>query len=137
LTSQAAGRTFTPAEIDFLAGRQPARLATVAPDGQVQNNPVGFFLDAGSGTIVIGGHDLGRSREFRNIQQGSTVSLVVDELTSTDPWVVRGIEIRGTAEALTDHEPPMPFYSREIIRIRPRRIIARGLDGDRRSRTVA
>src|SRR5690606_39285426 len=66
----------------------------------------GFFLDAGSGTIVIGGHDLGRSREFRNIQQGSTVSLVVDELTSTDPWVVRGIEIRGTAEALTDHEPP-------------------------------
>ncbi|MFC4119932.1 hypothetical protein [Nonomuraea zeae] len=35
-------------------------------------------------------------------------SFVVDDLASVDPWVVRGIEIRGSAVALTDHEPPVP-----------------------------
>ncbi|MEV4169106.1 PPOX class F420-dependent oxidoreductase [Nonomuraea sp. NPDC049709] len=127
---------FSPAEIEYLAGRRLARLATVTPDGQVQNNPVGFFVDAEGGTIVIGGHALGKSKKFRNVQKGSTVALVVDDLASVDPWVARGIEIRGTAEALTDAEPPLPYFSREIIRISPNKIISWGLDGPRQSRTV-
>jgi pyridoxamine 5'-phosphate oxidase family protein len=55
------------------------------------------------------------------------------------PWVVRGVEIRGTAEALTDQAPPNVYMSREVIRIHPRRIIAWGLgpDGGRTSRQVA
>ncbi|GAA3688863.1 PPOX class F420-dependent oxidoreductase [Nonomuraea antimicrobica] len=128
--------TFTSAELDYLAGQPLARLATVSPGGQVQNNPVGFFVDAESGTIVVGGHALGESKKFRNIQRGSTVSLVVDDLASVDPWVARGIEIRGTAQALTDAEPPVPYFSREIIRITPSKIISWGLDGPRESRTV-
>ncbi|MEV0820048.1 PPOX class F420-dependent oxidoreductase [Nonomuraea rubra] len=125
---------FTSAELDYLSGQQLGRLATVAPDGQVQNNPVGFFVQ--DGTIVIGGHALGASKKFRNIQQGSTVSFVVDDLASVDPWVARGIEIRGTAVALTDAEPPVPFFSREVIRLAPSKIISWGLDGTRSSRTV-
>ncbi|MEV5499995.1 PPOX class F420-dependent oxidoreductase [Nonomuraea fuscirosea] len=128
--------TFTATELDYLATQQLGRLATVTPGGQTQNNPVGFFLDAGSGTIVIGGHAMGKSRKFRNVQQGSTVALVMDDLASVDPWVARGIEIRGTAVALTDAEPPVPFFSREIIRITPSKIISWGLDGPRESRTV-
>ncbi|GAA3182888.1 PPOX class F420-dependent oxidoreductase [Nonomuraea roseoviolacea] len=127
---------FTQAELDYLAGQHIGRLATVSPAGDVQNNPVNFFVDAASGTITIGGHALGVSKKFRNVQQGSTVSLVVDDLASVDPWVVRGIEIRGSAVALTDHEPPVPYFSREIITITPARIISWGLDGPRSSRKV-
>ncbi|MFB4264591.1 PPOX class F420-dependent oxidoreductase [Nonomuraea sp. GTA35] len=125
---------FTSAELDYLSGQRLGRLATVAPDGQVQNNPVGFFVQ--DGTIVIGGQALGASKKFRNIQRGSTVSFVVDDLASVDPWVARGIEIRGTAVALTDAEPPVPFFSREVIRLAPSKIISWGLDGTRSSRTV-
>ena len=128
--------TFMPAELGFLAAQHLGRLATVAPGGQVQNNPVGFFVDAAAGTITIGGHALGASRKFRNIEQGSTVSLVVDDLVSVDPWVVRGVEIRGSAVALTDHEPPLPHFSREIIRIMPSTIISWGFGNARSSREV-
>ncbi|WP_433444297.1 PPOX class F420-dependent oxidoreductase [Nonomuraea sp. CA-141351] len=128
--------SFTQAELDYLATQHIGRLATVSPDGQVQNNPTNFFVDAASGRIVIGGGALGRSKKFRNVQQGSTVAFVVDDLATVDPWSPRGIEIRGKAVALTDHEPPLPGLSREIIRITPSKIISWGLAGPRASRTV-
>jgi len=128
--------TFTPIELSYLATQRIGRLATVSPDGQVQNNPTNFFVDAGAGTIVIGGGALGSSKKFRNVQRGSTVAFVVDDLAAVDPWTPRGIEIRGTAVALTDHEPPLPHLSREIIRITPDKIVSWGLDGQRASRTV-
>jgi PPOX class probable F420-dependent enzyme, MSMEG_5819 family len=127
---------FTQEELDYLASRRLGRLATVSPDGQPQNNPVGFFVDAATGTVTIGGRDLGRTKKFRNIRQGSRVALVVDDLVSVHPWVVRGVEIRGTAEALTDADPPVPTMSREIIRITPKRIISWGLGGPKSSRDV-
>lgn len=125
---------FTQAELDYLATQPIGRLATASPDGQVQNNPTNFFVD--DGTIVIGGHALGSSKKFRNVQRGSTAAFVVDDVATVDPWVPRGIEIRGTAVALTDHEPPLPYFSREIIRITPVKIVSWGLDGPRVSRTV-
>ncbi|MEU4230836.1 PPOX class F420-dependent oxidoreductase [Nonomuraea sp. NPDC026600] len=127
---------FTPAELDYLASQHLGRLATVSPAGQVQNNPVGFFVDASAGTITIGGGALGASKKFGNVQKGSTVSFVVDDLASVDPWVARGIEIRGTAVALTDQEPPVPGLSREIITITPSKIISWGVGGPRSSRKV-
>ncbi len=127
---------FTQAELDYLATQRIGRLATVSPDGQVQNNPTNFFLDAGTGTIVIGGGALGRSKKFRNVQQGSTVAFVVDDVATVDPWAPRGVEIRGKAVALTDEEPPLPGLSREIIRITPTKIVSWGLGGPRASRTV-
>ncbi|MEU6431439.1 PPOX class F420-dependent oxidoreductase [Microbispora sp. NPDC046973] len=127
---------FTQAELDYLATQRIGRLATVSPDGQVQNNPTNFFLDAATGTIVIGGGALGRSKKFRNVQQGSTVAFVVDDLASVDPWAPRGVEIRGKAAALTDQEPPLPGLSREIIRITPTKIVSWGLGGPRAGRAV-
>ncbi|GAA4248857.1 PPOX class F420-dependent oxidoreductase [Dactylosporangium darangshiense] len=128
--------TFTQAELDYLATQRLGRLATVSPDGQVQNNPVGFFVDGATGAIVIGGGAMGGTKKFRNVQRGSTVALVVDDLASVDPWTVRGIEIRGTAEALTDQDPPMRGMSREVIRITPNKITSWGLDGPRSTRAV-
>ncbi|HUR08620.1 MAG TPA: PPOX class F420-dependent oxidoreductase [Nonomuraea sp.] len=84
--------SFTQEELDYLATQRLGRLTTISPEAQVQNSPVGFFVDAEAGAITIGGHNLGKSKKYRNIEAGSTVAFVVDELASTDPWVVRGIE---------------------------------------------
>jgi pyridoxamine 5'-phosphate oxidase family protein len=129
---------FTQAEQEYLASQRIGRLATVAPDGAPQNNPVGFWINPDTGTIDIGGRAMGATRKFRNVEAGSRVALVIDEVISMQPWRVRGIEIRGDAEALADKEPPNPYFSHEIIRIRPRRIISWGIEpeGDMYSRTV-
>ena len=128
--------TFTRAELDYLATQRLGRLATVSPDGQVQNNPVGFFVERDGAAIVIGGAAMGGTKKFRNVRRGSTAALVVDDLASVDPWIVRGIEIRGTAEALADQDPPVPFMSREIIRITPTKVTSWGLDGPRSTRNL-
>jgi pyridoxamine 5'-phosphate oxidase family protein len=118
----------TPAERDYLAGQRLGRLATVDGTGQPQNNPVGFFLDDELGVVDIGGRAMGGTKKFRNVQGHPLVSFVVDDLASVQPWRVRGVEIRGTAEAVTDWQPPYPYYSREAIRIHPTRVISWGLD---------
>jgi pyridoxamine 5'-phosphate oxidase family protein len=117
-------------EHNYLNSQPLGRLATLAPDGSPQSRPVGFFLNEALGTIDIGGHNLGRSQKFRNVQRDGRVTLVVDDLASIDPWAPRGIEIRGEAEALTDAEPPRPGFSSELIRIHPNRVLAWGLDSD-------
>jgi pyridoxamine 5'-phosphate oxidase family protein len=120
--------SFTQAELDYLGTQRLGRLATVAPDGTVQVSPTGFFYNATLGTIDIGGHGMGASKKFRNIATGGRAAFVVDDIVSVDPWQVRGVEIRGSAEALTGQEPPMPGFSGEIIRIHPRRIISWGVE---------
>jgi len=80
---------------------------------------------------------MGGTRKFRNVRANDQVALVVDDLVSRDPWTVRGLEIRGTAVALEDVDPPVPFMSREVIRITPTWIASWGVDPDapdRRSR---
>jgi pyridoxamine 5'-phosphate oxidase family protein len=124
------GIAFTEAELEYLRSQRLARLATVDPDGVPQNNPVGFVLDADTGQLVIGGLALAKTRKFRNVQRHPWVSLVVDDVVSVDPWRVRGLEVRGTAEGLTDVDPPRPGMSREVIRITPRWIGSWGLEPD-------
>lgn len=121
---------FTDTELSYLASQHLARLATVAPDGTVQNAPVGFFVDDDYGVIEIGGHNLTATKKFANVQSHPQVALVIDDLPSIDPWTVRGVEIRGTAEAIADADPPAPGWGRGRIRITPRRIFSWGLDPD-------
>ena len=118
----------TEAERAYLQSQPLARLATVDGAGAPQNNPVGAFLDEETGDIIIGGHAMGASRKFRNVQRNGQVALVVDDLVSRDPWTVRGLEIRGTAVALEDVDPPVPFMSREVIRITPLWVTSWGVD---------
>jgi pyridoxamine 5'-phosphate oxidase family protein len=119
--------TFTPAELDYLNGQRLGRLATVDADGAPQNNPVGFTVDS-AGRIVVGGLDLARTRKFRNVVESEKVAFVVDDLASVDPWVVRGVEIRGIAEAIEGVDPPAQGMSRAVIRITPRWIASWGLE---------
>ncbi|MEU4391722.1 PPOX class F420-dependent oxidoreductase [Kribbella sp. NPDC023855] len=125
---------FSSGELDYLRGQKLGRLATKVPDGTVQNNPVGYFV--ADDHIDIGGHGMGASRKFHNVQADPQVSLVIDDLSTEHGWQVRGIEIRGRAEAISDVTPPMPGFSREIIRIHPERILSWGFEGSSR-RNVA
>lgn len=119
--------TFTSGELAYLRTQRLGRLATVDPGGAPQNNPVGFVIDD-AGRVVIGGRGLGATRKFRNAARHPDVAFVVDDLASVDPWIVRGVEVRGTAEALEDVDPPRPGMSREVLRVTPRWIGSWGVD---------
>ncbi len=119
---------FTRAELDYLAGQPLGRLATIGSDGVLQNSPTGFSVDPETGTIDIHGRAMGTTRKFRNVRENGRVAFVVDDIASRTPWKVRGVEIRGVAEAVEDEDPPAPYLSREVIRIRPTRIISWGVD---------
>jgi pyridoxamine 5'-phosphate oxidase family protein len=127
---------FTPEELGYLRSQMLGRLATVDPGGAPQANPVGFLLDEQAGQIVIGGMAMAKTRKFRNVGRNPKVAFVVDDIVSTDPWRVRGIEIRGEAEALTDADPPRPGMSPELIRITPTWIGSWGIDPERPGMSV-
>ncbi|MFF2088221.1 PPOX class F420-dependent oxidoreductase [Nocardia sp. NPDC058176] len=117
----------TAEQIAYLSTQKLGRLATVRPDGTPQNNPVGFRYNADLGTIDIAGWKLAASKKFRNLATNPHVSFVVDDIASVQPWRVRCVEIRGTAEALTEVESYISENPDALIRIHPTRIIAFGL----------
>jgi pyridoxamine 5'-phosphate oxidase family protein len=123
---------FTDAELAYLRTQRLGRLATIAPNGTLHNNPVGFRVDADAGVIDIGGRMMGASQKFRNVAANGKVAFVVDDVPSTDPWTTRCFEVRGHAEALTGRRPRDGYLRGEIIRIHPTRIISWGLGPDRR-----
>ncbi len=121
---------FTEAERRYLAGGlQLGRIATVGPDGTPHVVPVGWIYNAARDTIDIGGHELARTKKFRDVERTGRASIVIDDLESTDPWRPRGIEIRGRGEAIGLPTP--------LIRIHPERIVSWGIEPARSARTVA
>ncbi|MGJ6122080.1 PPOX class F420-dependent oxidoreductase [Mycolicibacterium sp. Y3] len=122
--------TFTPHEIAFLDNAELGRLATIGPDGTPQNSPVGFTYNAELGTIDIAGYRMSSSRKFRNLARNDKVAFVVDDIASREPWRVRCLEIRGTAEQATVPTRTGPAgdpLDSAIIRVTPRRIISFGI----------
>ena len=89
--------TFKSYELDFMRQADLGRLATIQPDGTPQNSPVGFTYNEELGTIDIAGFRMSKSQKFRNVAHNAKVAFVVDDITSRDPWRVRCLEIRGTA----------------------------------------
>jgi hypothetical protein len=65
--------------------------------------------------------------KFRNVQAGSRVAFVVDVVDTSEGWRPIYLEIRGTAEAITETAPPAGGFSREIIRIHPEWVRSFGL----------
>jgi pyridoxamine 5'-phosphate oxidase family protein len=126
------GMSFKPHEIEFMKTADLARLATIQPDGTLQNSPVGFSYNEALGTVDIHGYRMSKSRKFRNLAANNTVALVVDDIASRNPWRVRCLEIRGTAEQAESGdrrtEPSGDEIDTAIIRITPRRIISFGID---------
>jgi pyridoxamine 5'-phosphate oxidase family protein len=117
---------FTDAELAYL---QPgtrdnprlARLATVGPDGRPHVTPVGMWhVTADGDAIEVTGHNMGKSKKFRDATRTGHVAIVVDDIDPNAPgFGARGVEIRGRAEPTTQPSP--------VIRIRPDRIVTWGL----------
>jgi len=128
--------TLTDDEVAYVRSQTLGRLATVDANGAPQNSPVGVFIDDETGDILIGGFGMGQTRKFRNVLTNANVALVVDDVASRDPWKPRGLEIRGTARATFDVDPPTPFMSREVIRITPTWIVTWGVDPTAEGRQV-
>ena len=116
----------TDAELAYLEAMPVGRLATVQPDGTLQVNPVGFAWNPATGTIDIGGFAMSRSRKFRNVAANGRAAFVVDDITSTDPWRVRCLDLRGSAEAVEHPSDTDGAVEGDpaIIRFRPSRIVA-------------
>ena len=120
---------FTEAELAYLRSeRRLARIATVGADGMPHVTPVGWTLAEADTVIDVGGHDPARTKKFRDVARSGRAAIVIDDLASVNPWLVRGVEVRGRAEALTDPEPR--------IRIHPERVVSWGLDGSSGGRDV-
>ena len=115
-----AGVKFSEKESDYLAEQRLGRIATASPGLEPHVVPVGFEFDGSY--IYFGGWNLGRTLKFRNIMRNNKVAFVVDDLVSTRPWRVRGIEIRGVAEKVECEE------GRLCVRITPTRKVSWGLE---------
>ncbi|MEV7725013.1 PPOX class F420-dependent oxidoreductase [Streptomyces sp. NPDC087917] len=118
---------FDEAELSYLRSQRLGRPATVDPSGQPQANPVVFFPQD-DGTILVGGLAMGASKKWRNLGHNPRLALVVDDVVSTVPWRVRGIEIRGHATLETGPHSLGPHFSPEVIRIHPERVHTWGLE---------
>ena len=114
--------SFKAHEVAYLNSADLGRLATIQPNGTLQNSPVSFNYNEQLGTLDIYGYNLAKSQKFRNIATNNTVAFVVDDVFSHDPWRVRCLEIRGTAQQ-AENDKGQP-----LIRITPKRIISFGID---------
>lgn len=111
---------FTDAELAYLlAENRLARLATVGKDGTPHVVPVGWSYNSGQGTIDIGGFNLEETKKYRDVRRSGRAAVVIDDIASVDPWRVRGVEVRGRAEALAEPRP--------LIRVHPERIVSWGI----------
>ena len=88
---------FTEKEITYINSQHLARLASVSKTSQPDVAPVGFRFDGQK--FFVSGYDITKTFKYKNVKAGSTlVALVIDDLASVTPWVVRGIKIHGNAE---------------------------------------
>ncbi len=123
---------FTISERIYMEGQRLGRLATADSTGQPHVVPVAFRYNPDQDTLDIGGHGFAKRKKFRDVRRNPRVAFVVDDLASTAPWRPRGIEIRGEAEILvTGGSEIGPGFDAEMFRIRPKRIISWGIEGDR------
>jgi pyridoxamine 5'-phosphate oxidase family protein len=129
---------FSDAELAYMRSQRLARLATIGPVGAPQVRPVGFLVDAGTGTIDIPGLRNPSTQKWRNVARDGRVALVVDDVVP-DPWQPRALEVRGVAELLPDELPSAAFPGVQpgVIRIHPRRVLVFGVEeGAAPARTV-
>jgi pyridoxamine 5'-phosphate oxidase family protein len=120
---------FTQQQREYLSGALLGRLATIGKDGQPHVVPTGFIFNETDGTIAVGGHALERTKKFRDARDRPQVALVVDDIASTSPWRVRGMEIRGRAEVHRDGgEALHDGFGGAWIRIVPTHIATWSLD---------
>jgi PPOX class F420-dependent enzyme/OxyR family protein len=122
---------FSAAEKDYLASQRLARIATAGPDHQPHVVPVAFRYNPETDTIDVGGHGFATRKKYRDVQSNPRVAIVFDDRASTNPWRPRMLEVRGEAEILpTGGDAIGRGFDPPMFRIRPKRIISIGIQGD-------
>jgi pyridoxamine 5'-phosphate oxidase family protein len=112
---------FTPAELDYLrAEPRLARIATVGRDGTPHVVPTGWSYNSDHDTIDVGGHDLVRTKKYKDVARTGRAAVVIDDVLP--PWQPRGVEIRGRAETIDGPKP--------LIRIQPERVVSWGIESE-------
>jgi pyridoxamine 5'-phosphate oxidase family protein len=118
---------FTDLEIEYMAGQRLGRIATVGADGQPHVVPTTFRYNAEQDAIDVGGLRMSQTKKTRDVQRTGRASIVIDDVLP--PWSPRMIEVRGTAEVIaTGGKAFGDNFEDTIVRIRPARIIAFGID---------
>jgi len=113
---------FAESEMRYLNSQRLARLATVSEALQPDVAPVGYRFDGRH--FFITGLRLEKTLKYKNIVAGcDKVSLVVDDLETTDPWKPRGIKVHGLAEIIEED-------GHQVIRITPTTHWHWGISGD-------
>jgi pyridoxamine 5'-phosphate oxidase family protein len=115
------GVVFTDEEVEYLRSQAVMRLGTVGRHGQVDVSPVGFNFDGKA--FYVGSSMMDKTHKGKNIEAGNQlVSLVVDDLLSTDPYEPRGIKVHGRADFVDgNNAPDVGSGSTRFIRIQPTR----------------
>ena len=127
---------FTDKELEYINQQPLGRLATIDSDGNPHVVPVGFQHNPETDTIDIGGHNFAQTRKWRDAGGHPRVAFVVDDVLP--PWQPRSIEILADAELLeSGGEEFGRGLDPQILRLRPVKIIAWGIDEKRQSRKVS
>jgi pyridoxamine 5'-phosphate oxidase family protein len=118
---------FTDLEIEYMAGQRLGRIATVGADGQPHVVPTSFRYNADEDAIDVAGMRMSQTKKTRDVRRTGRASIVIDDVLP--PWQPRMIEIRGTAEVLPAGGKAFgDNFEDTIVRIRPARIVAFGID---------
>jgi pyridoxamine 5'-phosphate oxidase family protein len=124
-----ADSVFTQAELEYLhQGRKLGRIATIGKDGTPHVVPSGWVHNVELDTIDVTGHEVAKTKKFRDVTHLGRAAIVIDDIASLVPFSPRAIEVRGRAEPI--YGPP------SLIRVHPERVLSWGLAGDRSARSV-
>jgi len=104
---------FTNAEIEYLKSQPLMRFATSSASGRPDIAPVVFEVEGDD--IVTAGFDITHTVRYRNLQTNPQVSVVIDDLASTNPWSPRGIKIIGSAVIELKDDAPRFRITADVI----------------------
>jgi pyridoxamine 5'-phosphate oxidase family protein len=104
---------FTNAEIEYLKSQPLMRFATSSPSGRPDIAPVVFEVEGDD--IITAGFDITHTVRYRNLQTNPQVSVVIDDLASTNPWSPRGIKIIGSAVIELKDDAPRFRITADVI----------------------
>lgn len=119
---------FTPEEIAYFHSQRFGRLATVSSKGELHIAPVTFGYNALEDSIDISGYNMTTTKKYRDAISHGRVAFLIDDVLPSGQ--ARVVEIRGRAEAVPESGNEIKTMdTRELLRIRPMRIVTFGLDG--------